>query len=224
MTPAPENPGRRTLVKVCGLTRLQDAHEARKAGADWLGFVIHGESPRRVRPEVMSNVMTTLPGMTGVAVMVAVTPDEALALARRANARRVQIHGVDPATWPSGFPLPVTLSVPVAPDGALTAALPPPEHLVLLDAAHPTLAGGTGLRVPWESARIVAATRPVLLAGGLDAACVTEALEQVRPFGVDASSGLEESPGIKDLDRVWDFVAAVRTWDEARNGAGEEAR
>lgn len=205
---------RRTLVKVCGLTRLKDAHEARKAGADWLGFVIQGESPRRVRPEVMSNVMTTLPGMTGVAVMVAVTPDEALALARRANAKRVQIHGVDPATWPEAFPLPVALSVPVAADGALTAALPPAAHLVLLDAAHPTLAGGTGRRVPWDSARIVAATRPVLLAGGLDASCVAEALEQVRPFGVDASSGLEESPGIKDPDKVWDFVAAVRAWDE----------
>lgn len=213
MTAAPENGRRRTIVKVCGLTRLQDAHEARKAGADWLGFVIHGESPRRVRPEVMSNVMTTLPSMIGVAVMVAVTPDEALALARRAHAKRVQIHGVDPATWPAEFPLPVTLSVPVAPDGALTAALPPPAHLAMLDAAHPALAGGTGRRVPWDSARIVAATRPVLLAGGLDASCVAEALEQVRPYGVDASSGLEETAGIKDPDRVWDFVAAVRRWD-----------
>ena len=223
MTAAPGNERRRTIVKVCGLTRLQDAHEARKAGADWLGFVIHGESPRRVRPEVMSNVMTTLPGMTGVAVMVAVTPDEALALARRANAKRVQIHGVDPATWPDEFPLPVTLSVPVAPDGALTAALPPASHLAMLDAAHPTLAGGTGRRVPWESARIVAVTRPILLAGGLDAVCVAEALERVRPYGVDASSGLEESPGIKDVEKVWDFVAAVRAWEEAGSDNGGQA-
>lgn len=214
---------RRTVVKVCGLTRLTDAHEARAAGADWLGFVVHGESPRRVRPEVMGNVMTTLPGMVGVAVMVAVTPDEALDLARRANARRVQVHGVDPAVWPESFPLPVTLAVPVAPDGALTAALPPLAHLALLDAAHPTLHGGTGRRVPWDSARIVAATRPVLLAGGLDPACVAEALETVRPFGVDASSGLEQGPGLKDPERVWEFVAAVRAWDEADARRGPAA-
>lgn len=214
----------RTIVKVCGLTRLQDAHEARKAGADWLGFVIHGESPRLIRPESMANVMTTLPGMVGVAVMVAVSPEQALALARRAGARRVQIHGVDPQAWPHDFPLPSALSVPVAEDGALTAALPAAAHLVLLDAAHPTLAGGTGRRVPWDSARVVAATRPVLLAGGLDAACVTEALEQVRPFGVDASSGLEASPGIKDPDRVWDFVAAVRAWEEASTAHEENGR
>jgi phosphoribosylanthranilate isomerase len=171
---APGERPRRTIVKVCGLTRLQDAHEARKAGADWLGFIVHGDSPRRVRPEYMGSVMVTLPGMTGVAVMVGVTPDEALAMADRAHARRVQLHGVD---------------------------------------AHATLAGGTGRRFPWEAARAIASGRPVMLAGGLDGACVAEALETVRPFGVDASSRLESEPGLKDIDRVWEFVAAVREWD-----------
>lgn len=203
----------RTIVKVCGLTRLQDAHAARRAGADWLGFVVHGDSPRLVRPEAASNILTTLPGAVGVAVMVGVGPDEALALARRADAKRVQLHRVDPATWPADFPLPAAFAVPVTAEGSLAAPLPPAPHLVLLDAADPERAGGTGRRVPWDAARAVAAARPVLLAGGLDGACVEEALEAVRPAGVDASSRLESSPGIKDHAAVEAFVAAVRRWD-----------
>lgn len=203
----------RTLVKVCGLTRLQDAHEAWRAGADWLGFVIHGDSPRRVRPEYMSNVMTTLPGAIGVAVMVGVSPDEALALARRADARRVQLHRVDAAAWPDDFPLPAAFAVPVTPQGALAGPLPGDRHLAMLDAADSDRAGGTGRRVPWDAARAVAASRPVLLAGGLDGDCVEEALDAVRPVGVDASSRLESGPGIKDPDKVRAYVAAVRRWD-----------
>jgi phosphoribosylanthranilate isomerase len=202
-----------TIVKVCGLTRMADAHEARRAGADWLGFVVHGESPRLVTPERMSNIMTTLPGMIAVAVMVGVTPQEALALARRASAERIQVHRVDPAGWPDDFPVPVAFAVPVAEDGSLTAPLPAPAHLTLLDAHDPARAGGTGRRVPWESARVVAATRPVMLAGGLDGEVVGEALEEVRPWGVDASSRLEREPGVKDADKVRAYVRAVREWD-----------
>src|SRR5262249_1770955 len=87
--------------------------------------------------------------------------------------------------------------------------------LVMLDASNRRRVGGTGQRIPWESARVVAATRDVLLAGGLDAECVGDALDQVRPFGVDASSGLEREPGVKDPDKVRRFVAAVRAFDAA---------
>ncbi len=217
MTLEPER--RRTIVKVCGLTRLQDAHDARRAGADWLGFIVHGESPRRVRPEYMSTVMTTLPGAVGVAVMVSPSPEEALDLARRAYAKRVQLHRVDPASWPADFPLPVAFALGVGPDGTFDGALPDARHLVLLDTAHATRAGGTGMRFPWEAARAIALERPVMLAGGLDGSCVAEALETCRPFGVDASSRLESAPGLKDAELVSAFVRAVREWD-ARQPAG----
>lgn len=205
---------RRTIVKICGITRLEDAQAALAAGADWLGFVLKDVGPRCIDAARAAEIAARAGATTRVAVMVDPSPEEAISLAARLGADRVQLHRTNPAAWPADFPLPVTFAIPVAADGALREILPAPEHLVLLDAAHPTLAGGTGRRVSWESARVVAATRDVMLAGGLDGDSVSEALALVRPYGVDASSRLESSPGIKDADKVRRFVAAVRTFDE----------
>ena len=208
---------RRTIVKVCGLTRVEDARASRDAGADWLGFILKGESPRRIAPEKAGEIANQVRELVAVAVMVAPDPDEALGLAGRAEAERVQLHRVDPARWPDDFPLPVCFVVPVADDGSLTEPLPASRHLVLLDTAHPILAGGTGAGFPWETARVVAASRAVLLAGGLGGDNVAAAVERVRPYGVDASSRLEVAPGVKDGQKVRDFVAAVRAFDERIN-------
>jgi phosphoribosylanthranilate isomerase len=204
---------RRTVVKVCGLTRLEDARAALEAGADWLGFIVRGESPRRIEPAAAAAIVAAIPGATTVAVMVGVAPDEAIDLARAIGARRVQLHRVDPSQWPTGFDLPVTFAVPVADDGTLLSRLPAPEHLVMLDHAHATRAGGTGETIPWDSAAALSARRSVILAGGLDDRNVMDALERVRPYGVDAASRLEREPGIKDHERVRRFVAAVRAYD-----------
>jgi len=204
----------RTIVKVCGITRVEDARAAVDAGADWLGVILLGDSPRRIDAALGRSISAAVDGIPVVAVMVAPTPDEALELARRAGAARVQLHSVDAFRWPGEFPLPVTISVPVAADGSLTEALPPERHTVMLDTSDPRREGGTGRTFPWEAARVVAATRPVLLAGGLDPANVAEAMRAVRPFGVDASSRLESAPGLKDPDRVRRFVAAVRACDD----------
>ena len=208
---------RRTIVKVCGLTRLEDARDAHDAGADWLGLVIHGESPRRVSLEAAREITAALDGAITVGVMVAPTPEQALELARASGVTRVQLHRVDPLTWPREFPLPVAIAVGVDADGSLVAPLPPAEHLVMLDTAHDRLAGGTGRTFPWDTARVVAASRDVILAGGLGPDNVGDAVRAVRPWAVDASSGLETAPGIKDGERVRRFVEAVRACD-----AGEE--
>jgi phosphoribosylanthranilate isomerase len=216
---AAHDPARRTVVKVCGITRLEDARAALAAGADWLGFLVHGESPRHLGASVAADIIGALPQATAVAVMVAPGPEEALALARRIGARRLQLHQVDPAAWPEGFPLPVAFAVPVTAEGRLAARLPAPNDLVLLDTAHETKSGGTGQSFPWDSAVALAARRPVMLAGGLGPDNVAAAIERVRPFGVDASSRLEASPGIKDHDLVRRFVAAVRAQDAERGAA-----
>ena len=208
---------RHTLVKVCGLTRLADARVAREAGADWLGFVLNGDGPRRIAAERAAEIVAAVPGPVAVAVLVGPHPDEALRLAALASAERLQLHRVDPSSWPEDFPLPVSFAIPVAADGSIIEPLPSERHLVLLDSAHPSLPGGTGESFPWETARIVAASRPVLLAGGLDGDNVAAAIERVLPYGVDASSRLESAPGIKDELRVRRFVAAVRASDERRD-------
>jgi phosphoribosylanthranilate isomerase len=205
---------RRTIVKVCGLTRAEDAEWAIACGADWLGFIVRGESPRAVSADQAGAIVAGLRAATAVAVMVGPTPEEALALARRVGAARVQLHRVDAARWPADFPLPCAFAVGVGEDGTLAGPLPPEPHLVLLDTAHASLAGGTGRSFPWTSARPLASNRAVMLAGGLDGDNVGEAIAAALPFGVDASSRLESAPGIKDPDKVRRFVAAVRESDE----------
>jgi phosphoribosylanthranilate isomerase len=190
------------------------------AGADWLGFSVRGSTPRAIDPARAGEILGALPGATGVAVMVGVSPGDALELARRAGVRRVQLHRVDPATWPADFPLPAAFVVPVGADGRLAGPPPPPHHLLLMDTAHAAMDGGTGRAFPWAAARALCAGRQVMLAGGLDAGNVAAALDAVRAFGVDASSRLESAPGIKDAERVRRYVAAVRHWE--RTFAPEE--
>ncbi len=211
--------GGRTVVKVCGITRLEDARAALEAGADWLGFVLYPESPRRVETAVAAAIVAALPQAAAVAVMVAPDPDEALATARRIGARRVQLHRVKPAAWPEDFPLPVAFAIPVAADGRIAGRLPSPRALLMLDTAHDSKPGGTGRSFPWETAEALAARRPVMLAGGLGPENVAAALERVRPYGVDAASRLESAPGTKDHDLVRRFVAAVRAHDGRRGPA-----
>ena len=215
-----------TIVKICGITRVEDARHAIASGADWIGFVLQGESPRRISAARARAIVDALGDVVTVGVMVTPTPDEALVLARESGVTRIQLHGVDPASWPESFPLPVAFAVPVAEDGAMMAALPRTRDLVLLDTAHARLAGGTGRTFPWFVAATVAAEFSVMVAGGLDGANVGAMLEEVLPYGVDASSRLESAPGIKDPSLVKRFIDAVRAHDARRNGeevgAGEE--
>jgi len=208
---------RHTIVKVCGLTRREDAAHARDCGVDWLGFVVKGGSPRLLLPDVAGEIVASLDNIIAVAVMVGPTPEEALAIASRMRAKRIQLHRVDPRTWPTDFPLPCAFTMGVDASGIFHGEEPMPEHLVLLDTAHDKLAGGTGRTFPWEAASALARRRDVMLAGGLDANNVVAALEAADPFAVDASSRLESSPGVKDAELVRRYVAAVREYDEHRN-------
>jgi len=211
---------RRTIVKVCGLTHRDDAAWALACGADWLGFVVRGEGPRSIEPERAAELVEAAGGGVPVAVMVDVTPAQALDLARRARAARVQLHRVSPAGWPEDFPLACTFAMGVAADGSLAGGEPPPPHLLLLDAARAGRDGGTGETWPWASARALAARRDVMVAGGLWGGNVAEAIRALRPFGVDASSALESSPGRKDPERVRRYVEAARRCDAELAQAG----
>lgn len=203
------------MVKVCGLTRPEDAQWALACGADWLGFIVHGESPRLITPEQAADLVEAAGGGVPVAVMVGVTPRQALDLAGRARAERVQLHRVSPAGWPEDFPLACTFVVGITHEGRLVGEEPPARHLLFLDTAERGRAGGTGHTWPWAAAREIAARRDVMIAGGLSGENVAEAIRALRPFGVDASSQLETKPGEKDPQRVRRFIEAARLCDAA---------
>ena len=211
---------RRTLVKVCGLTRLEDAAWALDCGADWCGFIVHGHTPRRIEPERAAEIVDALSEWLAegnrkmVAVMAGVDAAQALELARRARAHRVQVH--QPAgAWPLDFPLPTAVAVGVTPEGRILGDEPAARHLLMLDTSIAGHEGGTGRTWPWAVARPIAARRDVLLAGGLHADNVAEAIHTLRPFGVDAASRLESAPGVKDPEKVRRYIEAVRTCDLA---------
>lgn len=204
---------RRTVVKVCGITRTADAGWALECGADWLGFIVHGDSPRRVEPERAAAIVDKLAGGVAVAVMVGVTPAQALDLAQRSHAKRVQLHRVSSRGWPADFPLPCAFSMGVTPDGELVGEEPEARHLLLLDTSYGDWAGGTGQVWPWPVARPFSERRDVMLAGGLSGDNVADAIRTLHPFGVDASSSLESSPGHKDPERVRHYVEAARQCD-----------
>jgi phosphoribosylanthranilate isomerase len=205
---------RRTIVKVCGITRLTDAAIALEAGADWLGFIVNAGGPRQIGAEGMAIILRSLPGAVGVAVLARVTPEESLQLAREAGATRLQLHHCDSSLWPADFPVPCAFVTGIDGEGVVHAPLAPTPHLVHLDTAHPALTGGTGMSFPWTRAREIVGERHFVLAGGLDGSNVARAIDAARPYAVDAASKLEASVGIKDPDKVRRFVAAVRESDE----------
>jgi phosphoribosylanthranilate isomerase len=201
----------RVRVKVCGLTRLEDALLAASLGADALGFVFWASSPRAIAPEAAAAIVRQLPPLVGkVGVFVDAPPSEVAAIANSVGLTALQLHGDERPEQYSQLWLPIMKAVALDDDAARrTAAAWPARFTVLVDATDRDKRGGTGRRADWGQAAALAATRPVVLAGGLSPDNVGEAIRTVRPWAVDVSSGVESSPGIKDPDKLRRFVAAV---------------
>lgn len=194
-------------IKVCGLTRLDDALQAAALGADALGFVLWPESPRAITlPHLRLIVEQLPPFVTVVGVCVAPTTDD-LRQARAAGIHVAQVHGECPVV-PDG--LAVLPAAHLAAAGDEIEPLVPGSGAVLLDAHDPVRRGGTGRTIDWARAARVARTRSVILAGGLTPDNVGEAIGVVRPYGVDVASGVEAEPGVKDHHKLAAFIAAVR--------------
>jgi len=202
------------LVKICGITRLEDAEAAIQLGAGAIGFVFWPKSPRYVDPERARTIVATLPPFIAtVGVFVDQTARLVNGVAARAGLSAVQLHGDEPVEMLEEIERPVVKALALrASTTAEEADVWPSRVRLLIDAHDPEQRGGTGRTVDWKRAAAVAARRPVLLAGGLNAANVADAIRTVKPFGIDVSSGVESSPGIKDHTRLralFDAVAAV---------------
>jgi phosphoribosylanthranilate isomerase len=201
------------IVKICGITSASDAEAAVEAGASALGFVFWPGSPRFVDPHRARSIVSRLPAfVVPVGVFVNQPAGYVNGVAALVGLGAVQLHGDEDVLYASGLDYPVIKALSV--DGSFEAGridVWPMHTTLLLDVHDPIRRGGTGRTIDWAAAAPVAAARRTLLAGGLTPDNVVEAVERVRPFGIDVSSGVERSPGVKDHTRV-------RALFEALNG------
>jgi phosphoribosylanthranilate isomerase len=213
-------------VKICGLTRAADASAAVDAGADAVGVVFYEPSPRSARLDDAPAIRDAVPAFVS---LVLVTVDlEPATLRQWIGALEpdiLQFHGDEPPALCEQFGLPYIKSVRMR-DGVDIANVErrySGARALLLDTFLPGVVGGTGRSFDWGLARECRA-KPAILAGGLDATNVAEAMRQARPFAVDVSSGVESSPGIKDHEAIGQLMNAVRAADEARPLSAVETR
>jgi phosphoribosylanthranilate isomerase len=202
-----------TLVKICGITNIEDARVAADAGADAVGLIF-AESPRRVNVEEAYPISLALPeNIIRVGVFVDEEPAEILRISREVGLDLAQLHGDEApedvtAIRQGGVEVMKALRVR---DAISMEALDEfGADLILLDAHSERARGGTGQRFDWEVAKSLGGRDNIVISGGLRPENVREAVEFFEPYGVDASSSLEDEPGRKNGERVRRFVLAAR--------------
>jgi phosphoribosylanthranilate isomerase len=201
------------LVKVCGITNLDDALAAVDAGADALGFNFFSRSPRYIQPEAARAIIDRLPAkVLTVGIFVNEELDAVKRIASTAGISAIQLHGTESPEYCKALKGRYLIKVfTTSGEFKPEAVLDYDVQAIMLDAFDKEIFGGTGNRSNWAIARKTRELFPRLfLAGGLSPENVGEAIDEVSPYAVDACSLLESVPGHKDHARVRDFVAAVR--------------
>jgi phosphoribosylanthranilate isomerase len=198
-------------VKICGLTRAEDAALAVALGADALGFVFWSRSPRAVRAGDVRQITERVPPLvTRVGVFVDASPSDVAVAVRDAGLDVVQLHGGEsPEAYRETGARLMKVATLDHEDRVEEIAAWPEGVMPLVDAIDHARKGGTGRVADWARAAALSARRPIVLAGGLTAENVREAVAVVRPWAVDVSSGVESAPGRKSADRMRAFFAAV---------------
>ncbi len=200
-------------VKVCGITTPDDARTAATFGADAIGLVF-AESPRKVSIEEAREIAAALPdGVLKVGVFVNEEPEEVLRIAREVGLDYAQLHGdegPEVVEEVRGGGLKVMKVLRVRGAGSLEAMDDYAADLFLLDAWSEKARGGTGERFDWGVAKSLSGRGNIVVSGGLGPGNVREAIRLFEPYGVDASSSLEDAPGKKNKERVRRFVVAAK--------------
>ncbi len=203
----------RTRVKICGITRLEDALAAAELGADALGFNFWPGSKRYLAPEAAREIVRRLPPfVAAVGVFVNAMRTGIWTAAGEAGVHAIQLHGDEPVGECSQYAFPVIYRLRAGEPWDEAALARSEARAFLLDTPSPAQ-GGAGVAFDWSLARPVIGGKPVILAGGLAPDNVGDAVRRVRPYGVDVASGVESSPGVKDHEKLARFVEAVRQAD-----------
>lgn len=202
-------------VKICGLTNAEDAAVAVEAGADAVGFVFHRKSPRCAETSAVKAIIRELPPFVlPIGVFVNEEPKVVRDVMDSCGLALAQLHGDETAAYCETLGRPVLKAIRIRDRGSFLALAEFQGRAgvrgFLVDAFSPDAYGGTGQLADWSLAAEAAAVARILLAGGLTPENVAQAVGQVRPYGVDVSSGVEARPGKKDHAKVRAFVQAVR--------------
>jgi phosphoribosylanthranilate isomerase len=205
----------RTRVKICGITRVEDAQVAAAHGADAIGLIFYPPSPRYVTPERAREIVAATPAFVStVAVFVNPAREDVEGVIRESGVTLLQFHGDESREFCEQFSRPYIKAARIRPGLDLIKYLSPHPGAKawMLDAYHEDLWGGTGGTFDWSLVPRDAA-RSIILSGGLTAANVANAVKRVRPYAVDVSTGVEASKGIKDAAKIAAFIGAVKRED-----------
>jgi phosphoribosylanthranilate isomerase len=203
----------RTRIKICGITRAEDARAAAQAGADAVGLVFYPPSPRYLSTERAVEIRDALPPFVQTfALFVNADAAHVAQVLQRVRPAMLQFHGDEAPEFCAQFGVPFVKACRVRPGVDALEYLRPYSRAAawLFDSYVPEY-GGVGESFDW--ALVPAAQKPVILSGGLSLANVAAAIRRVRPWGVDVSSGVESAKGVKDAGKIAAFIAEVRNAD-----------
>jgi len=205
-------------VKVCGITRAEDARLAAGLGAAALGFIFYPPSPRYIAPDQARAVADAVGGhIRKVGVFVNAPPEEINAIVDEAGLDLVQLSGNEPPEYCRDIAVPVIKTFHVGADFEPAATHTYDVHAILLDTRQAGSYGGTGRAFEWSLVNRDAFNSPLILSGGLTPENVLDGIEIVRPDAADVNSGVEASPGVKDrakLERLFDILENTKASDE----------
>ncbi|PKN12240.1 MAG: phosphoribosylanthranilate isomerase [Deltaproteobacteria bacterium HGW-Deltaproteobacteria-4] len=197
-------------IKICGITEIDDALHAVDCGVDALGFVFYERSPRAITPDKAQAIIAKLPPfVTVVGLFVNEDPRIVQEVADHCHLDVIQYHGDETPEIVRKAPRRSIRALRIREDVTFTDFNAYPASGILIDAWVAGAFGGTGVLSSWEIAAEIAKQRPLILAGGLTPENVAAAIQTVRPYGVDVSSGVEDAPGRKDRKKVAAFIKGV---------------
>ncbi len=198
----------KSRIKICGITSLADARFCAGAGTDYLGFIQYEQSPRYIAPSEAKEIIEWLHGPESVGVFVNETADVINEIVSDTGFHVAQVHGEMSAKEIAEIECKSIRALAVAPATTgdelrrqMDAYMDAVDYF-LLDTAKAGMHGGTGETFNWDVAQQLTASYPVFIAGGLNAAIIGDVINKLHPFGIDLSSSVESSPGVKDFDKL----------------------
>lgn len=212
-----------TKLKICGITSLADARYCAGAGVDYLGFIQYPESPRYIEPFEAKEIIEWLYGPESVGVFVKESASSINQICAQAGFQVAQIHGGMSTEEIAEIEAKTIYSLSVSPDTTaddLRSEMDSYQDAVdffLLDTAKAGLYGGTGETFNWEVARELTEAFPIFIAGGLHAGNIGDVIQQLHPYAIDLSSGVESAPGQKDFDKLADLFDTYEALKEAQS-------